>query len=229
MKLTIKDIKREAENIKLFRFTLQEPFSFFPGQSISLTINDPKNNIINQKRYYSIASSPTETHHLDILVKDNPTSVVGHYVYTALQVGDSLDIQGPYGNMCLQTPPKNVTFIAAGSGVAPFLSMIKCIREKNPATDITLFYSTKKLEETAFYDEFTDLSHQGHFRYIHTLTQDQNWKGNKGRITKELLQKNLSTTEGLFFICGPTPMVKDMFTILKELGIEEEAIIIERY
>ena len=231
MKLTIQHIRQEAEAIKTIRLSIHgKNFSFLPGQSLAININDPKNNIPEQKRYYSIASSPHQTHYLELLIKDNPKSLVGHYLYEHLTPGDELDVEGPYGNMIL--PASNVqrvTLIAAGSGIAPLMSITRYLQEKNQNAAITLFYSTKTSSEIAFLDELEDLKHKKTFSYIHTITQDPHWNGNKGRITKNFLEKNLPSKEGVFFICGPTDMIKDTVTNLKELGVKENAIILEKY
>lgn len=227
MKAKILDIKTEAENIKLFKLELKEKLSFLPGQSIALTIHDPQANILNQKRYYSVASSPDQQH-VELLIKDT-SSHSGHYVYEHLAVGDELEVEGPFGKMVLPQSFTRATFIAGGSGISPFLSMIRQLHKTQPNTPLHLFYSTKKVGEAAFHDEFTELHKKGSLTYVHTVTQEPTWKGNKGRITKEFLEKNLTTKEGIFFICGPSQMIKDTVEILKQLNIPESSIIIERY
>ena len=150
MKLSINALRKEGSAIKLIRMNLKNPFSFLPGQSISINVHNLEKNIINQKRYYSLVSSPTQKDYLELLVKDNPTSLVAHYLYENLAVGEELDIEGPYGKLCLTQEHAPLTFIAGGSGIAPFISMIRYALSKNLSVPLPLFYSTKRIDEAAF-------------------------------------------------------------------------------
>ena len=224
MKLPIINFTEEASNMKLLTLGRgRDSFTFHPGQSLVITIHAPEKNILNQKRYYSIVSSPLQKSYLEILLKDNPTSLVGHYLYEHLEVGDELEAEGPFGKMILPEHAPRLTLIAGGSGIAPFISMIRTIQ-----LPITLFYSTKKQDEIAFAKELEELHTSKKINYIHTLTQEQ-WNGTTGRIDKQFLEKNLLHKEGLFFICGPPQMVKDISVALQELGIKEESILYEEY
>ena len=230
MNLKIHPLRQIGNTIKIISLGLTgQSFPFRPGQAVALTINAPEHDILNQKRYYSLSSSPLTTTHLELLIKDNATSGVGHYLYNTLKKGQTLEISGPYGNMVLpEKIPASITLIAGGSGIAPLMSILRYLTTTNSSTKISVLYSTKTLKETAYRDELQTLASQAKITYISTLTEES-WGGTTGRILRPFLEQHLPTKEGIFFICGPKDMIKDTSQALKDIGVQEQSIIIERY
>ena len=169
-----------------------------------------------------------EKESIQVLIKDNLTSLVGHHLYETITPLQGFEVEGPYGNMTLKEIPSSITFLAGGSGIAPFMSMIRYLKSNYPAVSLHLFYSTKTKAEIAFYEELQALHVSHELSYVHTLTQES-WRGQHGMINKEFLERNGLVRDGIFFICGPSQMVKDLSLVLRELGIKGESIIFEKY
>src|SRR3989338_5771080 len=159
------DILPESSDTQTFR--LGTCFPYKAGQSVSLTIpGDPK------KRYYSLSSSPTEKGFMAITIKaaDREKKLYGSLF--RLNKGSQVEIAGPYGSMTLpDTLEGSVYFLAAGSGVAPFRSMIKFIQDVRPQTDTWLIHSVKTPEDLLFKDHFMEWSRNPAFHYVPTFTR----------------------------------------------------------
>jgi ferredoxin-NADP reductase len=185
------------------------PFVFKPGQSIQIQFSgEPK------KRFYSISSSPTEGPFLSITVKSEPGSLMAKDI-AALKPGDSLPIDGPHGwTLALPDPVHQpLAFIAAGTGVTPFRSMIRYMIDKGASKDYWLLHSVRNQAELLFHKEFLDWSGQAkHFRYVPTITRDHDatWKHETGRISDALIRKHVSAKDTIYFLCGPSAFVTDM-------------------
>jgi len=208
------DILPETSYTQTFR--LGASLDYRAGQAISLLIpGDPK------KRYYSISSSPTEKGYLDITFKAEREKVLYGSLF-GLNKGSAVDIHGPMGSFILPEPIAGpYYFLAGGSGVAPFRSMIKFILDTRPETVMWLFNSARTPDDLIFREQFLEWSKNPDFHYVPTFTRaaDFGMAGETGRIGEELLKKHLPTMEGTFFICGPKEFVADMERILVRMQV----------
>ena len=202
---------------------------FKPGQSIATTFpGDPK------KRYYSISSSPTEGAFVEITVKCNPESLLAQALAN-LKRGDVLDVEGPFhGGLSLPQPlVTTLCFIAAGTGVTPFRSMVKSFVDEGSPVDIWLLHSVKRQEELLFRQDFTQWAGgNSWFHYVPTITQDfdDNWINETGRINETLVRKHVPDKPVMYLLSGPMEFVKDIEAMLRrQLNVPAESIRREKW
>lgn len=217
----LRTVTPRTSDTHTYRFDVR--MSYRPGQAIALILpNDPK------KRYFSLSSSPTEAGHIEITVKTEPASALAQSLAT-LKRGDSVTIEGPMGSFGLpDTLDQPLCFISAGSGIAPFRSMIKFLLDNSAGKDLWLLHSVKTPADLMFREEMQLWSgtHK-RFRYIPTITRDfdDDWKNETGRITETLLRKHLPKTGCTYLLCGPPAFVTDMEKLLREtLKVPAESI-----
>jgi ferredoxin-NADP reductase len=202
-------VKPQTPGISTLR--LNVPLTFKPGQSIQITLpGDPK------KRHYSISSSPTEGAYIEITVKMDSASA-----WTQLKAGDSVEIEGPIGGgLALPDPlSEPLCFLAAGTGVTPFRSMIRTLIDQSVKVDFWLLYSAKTKAQLLFQEEFAQWSAaRSNFHYIPTLTQSENaeWNQETGRINGAFLSRHLPAGPCTFLLCGPSAFVADMENTLRQ-------------
>src|SRR5690606_32342182 len=99
------------------------PFSFRAGQYISVVVPGAGPNGRDLRRAYSIASSP-EQKPVELCVKIVDNGPGSNYL-NRLRPGDTFKGFVPYGDFTYETPPsKHVCFVATGTGIAPFRSML---------------------------------------------------------------------------------------------------------
>lgn len=197
-------------------FSLKLPkarFAFKAGQHLSLGIHGDY-----QSREYSIYSSERDQN-LEVLVKE-----IDHGYFTPklrkLKAGDLLEVHGPFGNFGMETEVARTgkfVFIASGTGIAPFRSMVRTY----PEIDYTLIHGVR------YANEAYDRSEYAPDRYVLCTSRDAQGTY-QGRLTGYLINCTFDAATH-FYLCGNSDMIFDALEILKEKGFEREQIHCEVY
>lgn len=181
-----------------------------------------------EKRAFSIASPPSYKSLL-FLVKKHVGGKVSPVLHE-LKSGNQIEMSGPYGIYTTEKAKNGeLIFIAAGTGIAPFLSMIQDSLEKESMREITLLFGFRK--DCYFENEFRGLaSKYKNFKFLASCSEpNKNWSGLTGRITKHI-KEMVQQAEGKdFFIIGPKEMISDTERELHELKVKKENVHIERW
>lgn len=188
-------------------------FKFVAGQHISLSIMGDY-----QSREYSIYSAE-ESNHLEVLVKE----VEGGYFSPKLKhlkKGDMVEVHGPFGKFGLDEKKRDThqhIFIASGTGIAPFHSMVKSYPELN----------YKIIHGVRYANEAYEMEEYDKKRFTVCASRDE--KGDfKGRLT-EYLKKIDFEKNTCFYLCGNSDMIFDAMEILKDKGFDRESVTVEVY
>lgn len=188
-------------------------FKFEAGQHISLSIMGDY-----QSREYSIYSAE-EGENLEILVKE----VEGGYFSPKLKhlkIGDLVEVHGPFGKFGLDEKKRNThqhVFIASGTGIAPFHSMVKT----NPGLNYKLIHGVRYLNEAYEIGEYE------RDRVVVCTSRDE--KGDfYGRLT-DYLKKTDFARNTCFYLCGNSDMIFDAMEILKSKGFDRDSVTVEVY
>lgn len=188
-------------------------FKFEAGQHISLSIMGDY-----QSREYSIYSAE-EGENLEILVKE----VEGGYFSPKLKhlkIGDLVEVHGPFGKFRLDEKKRNThqhVFIASGTGIAPFHSMVKT----NPSLNYKLIHGVRYLNEAYEIGEYE------RDRVVVCTSRDE--KGDfYGRLT-DYLKKTDFARNTCFYLCGNSDMIFDAMEILKSKGFDRDSVTVEVY
>lgn len=197
-------------------FVLQLPksrFKYAAGQHVSLSIKDDY-----QSREYSIYSAE-EGESLEILVKE----VEGGYFsprLKKLEKGDWVEVHGPFGKFSLDIKKREThkhVFIASGTGIAPFHSMVK----SNPGLDYQLIHGVRYASEAYETDSYEK------DRFVLCTSRD-NSGDFQGRLTTYLKQSEFAPNTA-FYLCGNSDMIFDAMEILKEKGFGRGNVNVEVY
>ena len=208
----VENIRNLTENT----FVLALPksrFKYTAGQHISLSIKGDY-----QSREYSIYSAENGEN-LEILVKE----VAGGYFSPKLkhlEKGDFVEVHGPFGKFGLDEKKldshKHI-FIASGTGIAPFHSMVKSY----PDLDYQVIHGVRFANEAYEKDDYQK------DRITVCASRDKN-ADFKGRLTEYLKTTEFSENT-CFYICGNSDMIFDSMEILKEKGFDRENVNVEVY
>lgn len=217
-----------------FIFFPNKKLTYLPGQYMEWTIPLNHTDSRGNRRYFTLASSPTENNlRLGIKFYDNGSSfkkALANSQLNTLIVASQLA-----GDFILPIDKnKKLVFLAGGIGITPFRSMIKFLTDKNEKRQITLFYANKTKEEIIYTDVFNDAQQKLGIKTVYTLTDENhvpiNWQGRRGRVSKEMIMQEVpSYDECLFYLSGPRSMVMSFNNSLKELGIKEKNIKIDYF
>jgi ferredoxin-NADP reductase len=212
--LKLKEVKEIAK--ETFEFTFEKPknLSFTAGQYLEFTL--PHENIDTRgvRRYFTIASSPTEDD-LKIAVKIGPQSSSFKQKLAKLKKGDLLYATQRAGDFVLPGDPKKekLLFIAGGIGITPFRSMIQYLEDQKIKSDIVLIYCNRN-EDMIAYPKLN-------VKVIDVLSDPKaNFKGEKGRLDLEKLERLVPDVKSrLCYLSGPNKMVESYKKILKKAGV----------
>jgi ferredoxin/flavodoxin---NADP+ reductase len=188
-------------------------FDFTPGQYFNLTT---KGEPIG--REYTIYSA-IESENLEFLVKE----VEGGYFSPKLKYlkkGDFVKLNGPLGRFCLDIINKDThkhVFIATGTGIAPFHSMVKSF----PGIDYHIIHGVRYSDEAYEKEEYSKT------RYTLCTSRDDSGDFN-GRLTEYLKQVEFAKNT-CFYLCGNNEMIYDVTEVIKDKGFDNKSINVEVY
>lgn len=232
----IENVIEETKGVKSFYFRIDN-FEYEPGHFVMVSLPEDAEDK-KKRRAYSIATSPTETQKTG-LVGITIKLVEGGYFTTkvhnpkVIDIGSELFVSGPFGHSIFKTKDiKSAVFFAAGSGIVPVRSAMKYIYDTMPEVKVTLFYSFKTPSEFIFEKDIKEMLKNPTFKGFITVTryEGNDWKGLKGRITKDLILDNISGQEDIFYACGNTLFVKELEKILiTDLGIQKQQFLAEAW
>lgn len=235
--LIVSDLVRETAETLAITFEvpqeLKNHFAYKHGQYITVKVPVEGND---NRRAYSISSSPHTDDNLTIAVKKVDDGKVSTYINEKLQVGDSLEVMPPLGNFTVELAPdkrRQFFLIGAGSGITPLMSIMKTILAIEPLSKVFLLYQNREEESIIFYRQLSELEQKfpERLKIIHILSKPStNWTGETGRIDSSYIQNIISKNAGdeifesKFFICGPDGIMESSDLALKSLKIASHQI-----
>jgi len=230
----VERIRDLTHDIKELRIRLVEPaaIEFRPGQYVQLEAPAYGDNPEPVYRAYSISSPPSDQGHIELIIRRVPNGICTTWVFTRLKEGDEVRLNGPYGEFRLTDSDAEMVWIAGGSGMAPFWSMARHMREHGIQRPCTYFFGAVAQRDLFLTDEFRDLEKAlPRFRFVPALSGAENdgWSGEKGLITQvvERHLKNGAGKEG--YLCGSSGMIDASVKVLKAKGIPEDRIFYDKF
>jgi ferredoxin-NADP reductase len=190
------------------------------------------------QRSYSIASAP-ESPRVELTIERLDDGEVSPYLCDVLQPGDGLELRGPIGGyfvweIALGGP---LLLVAGGSGIVPLMAMLRHhaaatadARARSPAR---LLYSARSADDIIYARELARLGETDEVDVQYTLTRTApaDWTGHRRRIDRALLEQVAwpAGNGARAFVCGPTPLVEHVATLLVELGYDPPRVRTERF
>ena len=172
------------------------------------------------EREYSIASLPNNPASLTLCVGTKPNGP-GSKFFVGLNVGDPVDLALPYGVFTVKPTKKPILFVATGSGVAPFKSMVPDLLASGFAEDVRLLFGVRS-EPDLFYRNFFESLAERYINFAFTPTLSQasdSWEGIRGRVTAHLEEHGGEYLNHDVYICGSKPMIMDVRKLLISKGV----------
>jgi len=211
---------------------LGEEVEFTPGQYFFVTLpNIGQDDDKGLRRHITVVTSPNQKGVLGFATRMRDSA--SKRTLRELPVGSEVDVEPPKGTFSLpEETSRPLVFVAGGIGITVFWSMLRYIDEERLPYRVTLIYSNRDRESTAFLDELRRLEQAlPDFRLILTMTQDPGWEGETrkvdGDFVKDYLDDDLN--QYTFLVAGPPAMAEGVQRTLQEAGVRDENLISERY
>jgi ferredoxin-NADP reductase len=218
-----------APDIFDFSFALPDKnFNFIPGQYMEWTLPHKSPDSRGNRRYFTIASSPTEDDlRLGVKFYEDGSSFKRNLKdlnSNGIIVGGQLA-----GDFILpKDSTKKYIFIAGGIGITPFRSMLKYLIDKNIKLSATLLFSNKFARDIVYKDVLDEAYQKLGIKTYYTLTDEENipqdWNGWRGRINAEMISQIPDWKSSFYYLSGPHAMVSGFEKTLSELGVGKTQI-----
>ncbi len=213
-----------AANIVDFVFKPSHRLAFEPGQYMEFTLAHSRPDSRGNRRYFTLASSPTEEH-LRLGVRFYPKGSSFKRALLRLDNRTTMLAGQVAGDFTLpKDPDQKLVFIAGGIGITPFRSMLKYLVDMKEPRDIVLFYANKTADEIAYTDILRQAQTLPGIRVFYTLTDTgtlpRNWRGLTGRINDSMIRKLVPDYQvRTFYLSGPPDMVRATEDMLKQMQV----------
>lgn len=233
--MEVVQVTQMTPTIKKLRFKLPEgeKISFKPGQYVQLKAPAYEGNDEEVYRAYSVASSATDSEHLELLI-GYTGGIATTYVHYHLNEGDIVDINGPYGHFYYQDDDGGpMVLVAAGTGMAPILSILYHMRDHGIQRSVRYYFGAKTPEDLFLLDEMKELEEQLHdFKFLPTLsraTEEMNWTGDTGRVNSSIEKYVDQGGNYTAYLCGSPVMIDSISESLTQKDIPLEKIYYDKF
>jgi ferredoxin-NADP reductase len=233
MRAQIKEKREVAKGTLLVTFDLLgAEVEIRSGQYFFVTLPDVgHDDDKGLRRHFTVVTPPWETGLLGFATRMRDSAFKRSLA--ELPIGAEVDVEPPKGSFELpEDASRPLVFVAGGIGITVFRSMLLHIREQGLPHRVTLVYSNRDRESTAFLDELRELENANpNLRLVLTMTKDSGWEGESRKIDSEFFHDHLGKEldESTFLVAGPPGMVEGMQEALAEAGVDDENVIAERY
>lgn len=220
--LKLKEKIQLSKDIYEFVFGLEKKIKYAAGQYMEWTLSHHHSDSRGNRRFFTLASSPTEDH-LRLGVKFYINCSSFKKALLSLKAGDQIMAGQLSGEFTL---PKDLSqklvFIAGGIGITPFRSMIKYLIDRNEKRDITLLYANKTAQDIVYKNIFDEAFQKLRIKTVYVNTDTMGYI-DEARIKRE----TPDIKERTFYIAGPHSMVDAFEKVLKGMGIQGSQIKID--
>jgi len=231
---TIKQKLRITPDSADFIFNPNRKFTYTPGQYMEWTLPHDGTDSRGNRRYFTLASSPTEP---DIRIGVKFYERSSSYKQALLEVTRQTPIVAAQiaGDFVLPKNPKQkLAFIAGGIGVTPYRSMIKYLLDKHEARTITMLYSARTSADFAYEDVFEEAREEIGIKTVYVVTKKDEavpgTYGQQGRINAQMIKEEIPDyQERLFYISGTQAMVTAMQATLKDMGVPSHQVKVDYF
>jgi ferredoxin-NADP reductase/Na+-translocating ferredoxin:NAD+ oxidoreductase RnfD subunit len=227
--LTLKSKVEEAKGVTDFIFTADRPMNFRPGQYLEWTLDHEKPDAHGNRRYFTIASSPTENEiHLGVKFYEPSSSF--KKALSAMAPGETITAAQLAGDFTLpKRSDEKLAFIAGGIGVTPFRSMVKHLIDADDRRSVIMLYANKTPNDIAYSNLFEEARKKIQAKIVYVITDPASPApgryGRAGAINGQTIREEIPDyKERKFYLSGPHGMVVAYDKVLRQMGVPASRI-----
>ena len=227
-KLYLKLLEKKEIAKNTFEFAFKKPagFNFVAGQYIEWMLPHTPHDRKGTRRYFTIASSPTESDvRAAMKIEDNPSSfkeALKSLDQAGVVIGSQLA-----GDFVLPKDTKTkLGFIAGGIGVTPFRSHVQYMLDSDKPFDTVLYYGNNSRAEIAYEALFQKAASSFAFSLVNVISKELvSAPYESGYVNREIIKRRSSDyLERTWYVSGPPGMVAACARELHSLGVPSKQI-----
>jgi len=201
----------------VIQFIMEKPdgFDYVAGQAVEVTIDDP--DFKDDWAPFTLTSL-NKNDNLEFIIKSYPQHRGMTLALSKLDEGDHFIITDPWDSFKDKGPG---VFIAGGTGVTPFIALLRQMKEDGTLGASKLIFSNKNEKDIFLQDEFSRILGDN---FIQVLTREKKRPFLYGRVNKKFLSEHIKKFNRHFYLCGPNGFVKEIGSYLRELGIKDDLV-----
>ena len=203
---------------------LGKPINFLPGQYVNVSVPGTEKH-----RSYSFSSRPG-ANDASFLIRNLPGGLMSTYLGDAAKAGDKVHLTGPMGSFYLRPIERPQIWLAGGTGMAPFLSMLEQCAMQGSDQPIVLYYAVTRAADLVEMERITRLADQiDNVTVITIVASSDDDHERKGFVTDHINAKDLFDGDCDVYLCGPPPMVDAVRKHFGSLGVEPKNFYFEKF
>ncbi|UGS39739.1 benzoate 1,2-dioxygenase electron transfer component BenC [Pseudocitrobacter corydidari] len=198
---------------------------FLPGQYVNIQVPGS-----TQTRSYSFSSGPS-ANEVSFLIRNVPQGLMSSYLREQAKPGDTITFRGPMGSFYLRPIERPLLFLAGGTGLAPFLSMLDKIAEEGEVTQpVHLIFGVTHDEDRVELARLEGYARRlPNFSYLCTVASPESSSPHKGYVTQHITASQLNGGDVDIYLCGPPPMVEAVRDWLAAEGVKPRNFYYEKF
>ncbi|MGF6177267.1 benzoate 1,2-dioxygenase electron transfer component BenC [Ensifer sp. 4252] len=197
--------------------------AFLPGQYANIDVPGS-----GQNRSYSFSTAPGEGG-IGFLIKKIPGGLMSSWLERA-EVGTTLQLTGPLGSFYLRDVQRPLLFLAGGTGLAPFLSMLEVLARENATQRIHLIYGVTRDLDLVLVDEIEAYTKRlANFSFATVVAEEASNHQRKGWVTQHMPAEVLNGGDVDVYLCGPPPMVDAVRRHFDDHGVKPASFHYEKF
>jgi len=197
---------------------------FLPGQYVNIQVPGT-----DQTRSYSFSSGP-RADEVAFLLRNTDTGALPTYLRERAKEGDRVEFQGPLGSFYLRPVQRPVLFLAGGTGLAPFLSMLHKLAQDGADHPIHLIFGVTNDPDLVKMEELEAYAQQiPSFSFACTVADESSSYPNKGYVTRYIEPEHLNGGDVDVYLCGPPPMVDAVRSFLTAQSVAPSNFYFEKF
>jgi ferredoxin-NADP reductase len=225
--LRVLGVRRETDEIRMFRLERPEGFAFRPGQYLTVVV-PVEGRLVS--RCYSICSSPAEPRHLEIAVRRQ--GLVSAALHEGVRSGGAIAVRKPAGKFVYPSDSRRpVVLLGGGVGITPLLAMLRHAAASDPGREVTLLLSVRSGAQIPFQAELDELGRRPGLRVVVTATRGGAAPPvRSGRLDLAFVRREIADPAAcVFAMCGPGEMIEGFKRDLPSLGVPPDQIRAEAF
>lgn len=199
-------------------FERPEGYKFTAGQAIDVNIDNTDGDFDDAPFTFT---GLEEDPNLELMFKVYPSHHGTTLALSHLQAGDRLRIGDPFDTFAYKGQG---VFIAGGTGITPFVALLRDLDKKNKLDGNRLIFANKTSDDLFLQDELKSLLKDN---LVQLLSREDKPGFFHGRVTADFLKTKIPDIHAHFYLCGPDGFSKNVKTMLVNLGADENKIMVE--